>query len=270
MPRESMPSGYSDSQLMPNRFVLEICVESVEHAVAAERGGAHRVELCSDLPSGGITPSAGLMQTARRYVRVPIHVLIRPRAGDFCYSDRELEIMRNDILAAKQFGMDGVVLGILHESTRVDVARTKALVEFAHPLPVTFHRAFDASENLEASLEEVIQTGASRILTSGGQPRATDGLSTLTRLVQAARGRILLMPCGNINSENVVRIVQVTSAREIHTSVGASRSASANGGNGLAPGTGASLSRLPAPMFEQQVVRLVSLLGNVSRDVRVR
>lgn len=251
---------------MPNHFVLEICVESVEHAVAAERGGAHRIELCSDLSSGGITPSAGLMQTARRYVRVPIHVLIRPRAGDFCYSDHELEIMRKDILAAKQFGMDGGVLGMLHESNRVDVERTKALVEFAHPLPVTFHRAFDASENLEASLEEVIQTGASRILTSGGQPRATDGLSTLTRLVQAARGRILLMPCGGINSENVVRIVRTTLAQEIHTSVGTSHPGSTGNVGSLSHGNDAAGSSLESALFEQKVAKLVSLLGNISHD----
>jgi copper homeostasis protein len=257
-------------QSMPHQLALEICVESVEHAIAAERGGAHRIELCSDLPSGGITPSAGLMQTARRHVHLPIHVLIRPRAGDFCYNDHELEIMRDDIRAAKQFGMDGVVLGILHENKRIDVESTKALVELAHPLPVTFHRAFDASGDLETSLEEVIQTGASRILTSGGEQRAADALSTLARLVQAARGRILLMPCGSIDSENVVRIVRTTSAQEFHTSVGASRSGSTSGGNGLPQGTGESLSRLRSPIFEEQVAKLVSLLGNVSHDDWVR
>jgi copper homeostasis protein len=251
---------------MPDRFVLEICVESVEHAVAAERGGAHRIELCSDLSSGGITPSAGLMQTVRRHVHAPIHVLIRPRAGDFCYSDRELEIMRDDIEAAKGFGMDGIVLGILRDNAHIDVERTKALVELARPLPVTFHRAFDVSGNLEASLEEVIQTGASRILTSGGQSSAADALPTLTRLVEAARERILLMPCGGIDSENVVRIVRTTLAREFHTSVGASRSGSSSVGNGLSEGAGASSFRLQSPLFEEQVARLVSLLGNVSYD----
>jgi copper homeostasis protein len=255
---------------MPNHLCLEICVESVEHAVAAERGGAHRIEICSDLPSGGITPSAGFMQTARRHVHTPIHVLIRPRAGDFCYTDDELEIMRDDIQAAKRFGMDGVVLGILHENTHVDIERTRALVELAHPLPVTFHRAFDSTRDLETSLEEVIQTGASRILTSGGEPRATDALSTLARLVQAAKERILLMPCGAIDSENVVRIARTTLAQEFHTSVGASRSGSTSGGNGVPNGTGASLSRLPSPIFEEQVARLVSLLDNVSYDGRVR
>lgn len=251
---------------MPHQFALEICVESVEHAVAAERGGAHRIELCSDLLSGGITPSAGLMQTARRHVRAPIHVLIRPRAGDFCYSDRELEIMIDDIRAAKRCGIDGVVLGILHENGCVDIERTKALVELAHPLPVTFHRAFDATGDLETSLEAVIQTGASRILTSGGELCATDGLPILTRLVRAAKDRILIMPCGGINYENLLRIAQVTLAREFHTSVGTSGSGSTNGGNGLPTGTGASFPRLQSPLFEEQVARLVSLLRNVSHN----
>jgi copper homeostasis protein len=251
---------------MPNHFVLEICVESVGHAIAAERGGAHRIELCTDLSSGGITPSAGLMQTARRHVRVPIYALIRPRAGDFCYSGHELEIMRNDIHAAKQFGMDGVVLGILHESARVDIERTKALVELARPLPVTFHRAFDASENLERSLEAVIQTGASRILTSGGRPLATDGLSTLARLVQVAGRRIRLMPCGGINSENVENIIRRTFAQEIHSSVGTSPLALTGNGSNLCHGKDAKGSGLPPALFEQRVTKLVSLMGSVSQD----
>jgi copper homeostasis protein len=203
------------------------------------------------------------MQAARRHLKVPIHVLIRPRAGDFCYSGHELEVMRNDIHAARRFGMDGVVLGILQESTRVDIERTKTMVDLAHPLPVTFHRAFDASENFEKSLEAVIETGAARILTSGGQPRATDGLSTLARLVQAARGRILLMPCGGINSENVVDIVRTTLAQEIHSSVGTSNSGSAANGGSLPLGNDAALSSLSSTLFEQEITKLVSLLSSV-------
>jgi copper homeostasis protein len=249
---------------MPNRLVLEICVQSVDHAVAAERGGAHRIELCTDLSSGGITPSAALMQTARRQVRIPIHVLIRPRAGNFCYSDSELKIMRNDILAARQFGMDGVVLGILQENARVDIERTKALVELAHPLSVTFHRAFDASHNLQTSLEDVIQTGASRILTSAGQPRATDGLQTLARLVEAARERILIMPCGGINSDNVVRIVRTTLAQEVHSSAGTSNPNSPGNGSDLSEGNPEAGSSPQPWLFEHKVAKLVSLLGGVS------
>jgi len=254
---------------MPNRFVLEICVESVEHAVAAELGGAQRIELCSDLSSGGITPSAGFMQTVRRHVRLPIHILIRPRPGDFCYSDHELEIMRNDILAAKEFGMDGIVLGILHENARVDIERTKSLVAVAHPLPVTFHRAFDASENLEASLEDVIQTGASRILTSGGQPRATDALPALARLVQSAKGRILIMPCGGINSENVMHIVRTTRAQEVHSSAGTSSPGLTAHDSSLSDSNDADGSSPEFASFEQKVAKLAGLLGSVSHEHRV-
>jgi copper homeostasis protein len=244
---------------MPNRLVLEICVESVDHALAAERGGADRIELCTDLSSGGITSSAALMQATRRQVQIPIHVLIRPRAGDFCYSDSEFEMMRHDIDEARQLGMDGVVLGILQKNARVDVERTKALVKFAHPLPVTFHRAFDSSYNLETSLEEVIQTGAIRILTSAGQPRATDGLQTLKRLVQAASDRILIMPCGGINSDNVADIVKTTLAQEVHSSAGTS-------GNGdLSQGNNGS-SGIQFGSFEEKVAKLASRLTDLSGE----
>ena len=244
---------------MSNR-VLEICVESVDHAIAAERADAQRIELCSDLSSGGVTPSAGSMQTARRYLRIPIHVLIRPRPGHFCYSDHELEIMRNDIIAAKQFGMNGVVLGILKESNRVDVERTKVLVELAHPLPVTFHRAFDEAQDLESSLEDVLQTGASRILTSGGQLRATDAIPTLSRLVRAARERIVIMPCGGINSENLLQIVRTTGATEVHSSAGVSNPDPASNGGDLSDSNNGASSGQQTVTFEQKVAMLVSLL----------
>jgi copper homeostasis protein len=247
---------------MPNRLVLEICVESVDHAIAAERGGAHRIELCTDLPSGGTTPSAGLMQIARRHVKVPIHVLIRPRAGDFCYSGYEFETMREDVRAAKETGMNGIVLGILRENMRVDVERTKMLVEFAHPLPVTFHRAFDLAKNHAIALEEVIKTGASRILTSGGKARASDALPTLARLTHAVRNRLLIIPCGGINSANIVRILQSTSVREIHTSVGASHPRSSGNGDGRGDRARADRSSLQSAAFEKKVMKLVECLSN--------
>ncbi len=244
---------------MSNRALLEVCVESVDHAAAAERGGAQRIELCTDLFSGGITPSAALMQTARRKVRIPIHVLIRPRAGDFCYSDSELTMMHHEIRAAKQSGMDGIVLGILRDNARVDVERTRALVELARPLPVTFHRAFDVVHDFEEALEEVIQTGASRILTSAGRSHATDGLQTLAGLIQKARGRILIMPCGGINSDNILTVVRTTFAQEIHSSVGTShggRKSNCSGQNSD------SCSAEQIELFEQKVVKLVSLLAD--------
>jgi copper homeostasis protein len=249
---------------MANSVVVEICVESVEHAVAAERGGADRIELCSDLASGGITPSAGLMQTARRNVAIPIHVLIRPRAGNFFYSDLEIESMKNDIETAKRIGMNGVVLGILDQDNRVDVEKAKMLACLAHPLHVTFHRAFDLAKDRLAALEDVILTGASSILTSGGQQRATDALSILARLAQAAKNRIEIMPCGGVNSANVGRIVRVTAAREIHTSVGMSSLRSSDDSKPALRRRGSSHH---LDSFEKKVERLMHQLNGISQSV---
>ncbi len=255
---------------MKNSFVLEICVESVESAIAAEGGGAHRIELCADLAGGGTTPSAGLMQSVREHVHLPVHVMIRPRPGDFCYSNHELEIMRNDIQVAKQFHMDGVVLGILREDARVDAERTRMLVECAHPLPVTFHRAFDLAENPTTALEDVIETGSTRILTSGGESRATDALAILRYLVDTAKGRILIMPCGGIDSGNIARIVRATSAREIHTSVGTSNPRPSNDGNGMLDGREEPRSPTQFAVLEQNVTDLVNRLASLSPDEVVR
>ena len=163
---------------MATRVLLEICVESVEYAVAAERAGADRIELCSDLLCGGVTPDATLMQAVGERVRIPIHVLIRLRSGDFCYSEREFEIMKRDIAAAKKIGLSGVVLGVLDPSSRIDQERTRALVQLAHPLPATFHRAFDQCADLNAALEATVTAGAKRILTSGGAALPSTDSST--------------------------------------------------------------------------------------------
>jgi copper homeostasis protein len=197
-------------------------------------------------------------------VSVPIHVLIRPRVGDFCYSDREFEIMRDDIHATKQAGMNGIVLGILRADTRVDVERTRTLVQFAHPLPVTFHRAFDLAKDQSIALEEVVQTGASRILTSGGEARATDAIPVLTQLTDAAKQRVLIMPCGGIDSANIVRILRATSAREIHTSLGASQSRAGSNGLNVGQGMRAGQARFPTAAFEKKVAKLVDRLSTVS------
>ena len=202
-----------------NRVLLEICVTSLDYAIAAQRAGADRIELCSDLDCGGVTPSVPLMQAARQQLRIPIHVLIRPRAGDFVYSAREFRTMREAIQTAKDLKMDGIVVGILDRNSRIDVARTRQLVELAHPLPVTFHRAFDQTHSWRDSLEAVIQTGATRLLTSGCRPKAADGLSTLTQLVKEAKDRLSVMPGGGIIPANVIRVVHATSAREVHASL---------------------------------------------------
>jgi len=193
-----------------------VCVDSVESALAAERGGAARIELCSDLLEGGITPSAGLIATVRSKVSIGMHPIIRPRPGDFCYSDLEIEIMRRDIEAAKELGADGVVLGILDPHGNVDVERTRALVELARPLSVTFHRAFDMSSDLRRALDSVCQTGADRILTSGGEQTCLQGIEVIAALVKAADGRIAILAGGGIGHKDAPKIVERTRVREIH------------------------------------------------------
>ena len=247
---------------MPNRIVLEICVESVDHAVAAECGGANRVELCSDMSIGGITPSAGLMRVARKHVRIPIFALVRPRRGNFFYSRIEFETMVADIEAAKKMGMDGIVLGLLNPRSEVDIPRTRELVELARPLPVTFHHAFDAAPHLQRALEAVMKTGAKRILTSGGKPRAADNLAGLAKLVERAGEQILIMPGGGISARNVARISNQTLAREIHTSLGTSLESS-NGGNRRLPGEDKANG---LKSFERRVKELAKLLGAEGRS----
>lgn len=204
---------------MPNRCALEICVESVNRAIAAERGGADRIELCHDLYSGGVTPSVAEMQATRRLLRIPIHVLIRPRAGDFLYADQEFEAMKRDIGVARELGMNGIVLGVLNKKGEVDCERTKLLVELAQPLPVTFHRAFDLCSDLKTSLDAVIETGATRLLTAGGKNGVSNGLPHLARLIANAADRIVIMPGGGIRASNIERTLSQTGAREIHSSL---------------------------------------------------
>jgi copper homeostasis protein len=207
---------------MTQSVVIEVCVDSVASAVAAARGGASRVELCSDLLEGGITPSAGLIATTRSTISIGLHPIIRPRPGDFCYSDQEMEIMRRDIETAKELGADGVVLGILDPHGNVDVERTRELVKLARPLSVTFHRAFDMSSDLLRSLDRVCQTGADRILTSGGEQTCREGMAVIAALVESARGRISIMAGGGIGHKDAASIVEHTGVKEIHVGLSSS------------------------------------------------
>jgi copper homeostasis protein len=201
---------------MNNNLIVEVCVDAVDSALAAERGGAHRVELCSSLVEGGVTPSAGLIATARQKISIDLHVMIRPRPGDFYYSTDEFAAMQRDVLMAKQLMADGVVFGLLGEDGKVDVPRTRQLVDLARPLKTTFHRAFDMSVDLCQSVQHVVETGADRILTSGGARTALEGAATLRSLVETAAGRVIIMACGGIDAQNVKAIVEKTGVREIH------------------------------------------------------
>ena len=189
-------------------YILEAVVDSVAGAVAAQQGGAHRIELCAALMEGGITPSAAIIELTRRHVTLPIFVMIRPRGGDFVYSDLELDVMHRDIELAKQLGADGIVLGVLHTDGSIDATRTKALIQTARPLPVTFHRALDA----------LIRLGVARVLTSGQEATALEGTDLIADLVRQAAGRMIVMPGGGITERNIARIAQATGARELHMS----------------------------------------------------
>lgn len=204
---------------MSNSILLEVCVETVAAAVSAESGGAHRIELCSDLAVEGVSPSLELIEEVRRRISIPLHVLIRPRAGDFRYTAPEFELMKSEIAHARGMGVEGVVFGILDAAHQVDVPRTRELVKRARPMAVTFHRAFDESPNLLAALEQVTQTGADRILTSGGACNAEEGSPMLSELVKIAAERVGILACGAIRETNVRRIIEVTGVREVHASL---------------------------------------------------
>ena len=194
---------------------VEVCAFSIESCLNAQQAGAHRVELCGGLYEGGTTPSYGLIQRARSVLSIQLYVMIRPRGGDFCYDEEELEVMRLDILAAKKRGADGVVFGLLNPDGRVVIEQTKALVALAKPMGVTFHRAFDvASDPLEA-LEAIIEAGAERILTSGQQNTAIEGKKLISQLVERASGRIEIMAGSGVNADNAVLLAK-TGANALH------------------------------------------------------
>ena len=197
-------------------MIVEACVDSVESALAAERGGAARLELCDALFDGGTTPSAGMIAACRERVSIPVFVIIRPRGGGFVYSDDELDVMRRDIVAARGLGADGVVIGALGTDGTVDVAQTRSLVDVAGDLAVTFHRAFDFTPAPGPALESLISAGVSRVLTSGGAPTAREGIPGIAALVRQAGDRLVVMAGGGVKEENVREIVDGTGVREVH------------------------------------------------------
>ncbi len=203
---------------MKNKINIEVCANSVESCIAAQKGGAYRVELCDNLYEGGTTPSAATVEVARKYINIKLNVIIRPRGGDFCYSDIEFEVMKKDIETVKKLGADGIVTGILKEDGNIDIERTKELIEIAQPMSVTFHRAFDVCQNPIKALDELIEMKVDRLLTSGQRNKATEGAELIAELVKRADGRIKIMPGSGVNAQNIKELKEKTSAKEFHLS----------------------------------------------------
>lgn len=200
------------------RRLLEVAANSLASALAAQAGGADRVELCTGLELGGLTPSMAQIAQVRERLSIPLFVLIRPRAGDFLYNDDELDVMQHDIETCLSLGCDGVVFGVLDADARVDVARCKPLLSAAGGMGVTFHRAFDMARDLPRALEDVVTLGAERVLTSGGAISAVVGTDTIRQLIDQAAGRIVVMPGAGVRATNIAELARATGASEIHAS----------------------------------------------------
>ena len=197
---------------------IEICVDSAAGAFAAQKGGADRVELCDNLLEGGTTPSAGTIKVARSGLKIKLHVIIRPRGGDFLYDEHEMEVMREDVRIAKNLQSDGVVIGCLTAEGEIDKTKTRELIELARPLSVTFHRAFDMCRDPQKGLEDLIALGADRVLTSGQEASCLEGIDLIAALQKQSAGRIIVMPGGGITPRNIQRIVIGTGVSEVHLS----------------------------------------------------
>ena len=198
------------------RPLIEICLEDVKSVLAAQEGGADRVELCSDLFEGGLTPSIGTVLTAKKLAQIPINCMIRPRGGDFCYSDLEFQTMLEDVQAFKKAGVNGIVFGILTPEGDVDMERSRRIIELARPLSVTFHRAFDMTRDPYNALEDLISLGVDRVLTSGQEASVTEGADLLADLVKKAGDHIIVMPGCGINERNFSKIRDRIKAKEYH------------------------------------------------------
>ena len=199
-------------------FTLEVIAFNIESCILAQANGVSRIELCDNQADGGTTPSYGFIKAARAILSIELYPIIRPRGGDFLYSDAEFDIIKSDVLLCKEMGCDGVVIGLLNADGTVDKERTKILTTIAYPMGVTFHRAFDRTNDMFEALEDIIECGCERILTSGQKPAAYDGMDNIKTLIEKADNRIIIMPGSGINSKNIVEIAQYTGATEFHSS----------------------------------------------------
>ena len=201
-----------------SQYIIEIATSDFETTRSAVEGGADRIELCAGPGEGGTTPSYAFIKSAREKLQIDLYVMIRPRGGDFLYSADDFQIMKNDIAVCKELGCDGIVTGILTKDGKVDKERCRQLVELAYPLEATFHRAFDRVTNFSEALEDVIESGFERILTSGLKPKAIDSTDILAQLIKQSNERIIIMPGSGVNAQNILKIAGSTGATEFHSS----------------------------------------------------
>jgi len=199
-------------------MILEIAVFNIQSALLAADAGADRIELCENAADGGTTVSYGMLKTIKERISIPVFPIIRARGGDFFYTDDEYAVMQKDVLLCKQLGFEGVVIGLLNKDATVNKERTKRLVELAYPLEVTFHRAFDRTKDSFQSLEDVIECGCQRILTSGQVPNAFDGKELIKKLIEQADDKIIIMPGSGVRSNNIKELAEYTGATELHSS----------------------------------------------------
>jgi copper homeostasis protein len=242
-----------------NQVSVEICVGDLTAAMAAAAGGAHRIELCADVAAGGTTPSAGVIAESCRRLPIPVHVLIRPREGDFVYSGPELAVMRHDIEIAKACGAAGVVLGVLTRAAAIDGEQTAALVAVARPVSVTFHRAFDQTRDLQEALGTLVSLGVDRVLTAGGRPTALAGIEALTELVVRARNKIVIMAGGRLGSDQLETVIRRSGVREVHLGSAVTRLTQADAINSRASAFETSRPRTDA----RKVAAVVELVASL-------
>jgi copper homeostasis protein len=199
-----------------NSPIIEVCAPTLEAAIAANKSGAERIELCQDIEKGGITPSYADIEYCVRNLKLKTNVLVRPRAGNFVYSDEEFEVIKKDILYCKNLGVNAVVVGFLHDDFTIDIKKTAEIVNLAKPMEVTFHRAFDDCADWKIALEQIIQCGCSRILTSGQKPTAIEGAENIKEMVKQAGDRIVILAGSGITMENYPQLVEFTRVKEVH------------------------------------------------------
>lgn len=200
-----------------NSITIEVVASSVQSCVNAELGGADRIELCSALATAGVTPSSGLLETVKKHISIPVYVMIRPREGDFCYDNTELEVFKREVENLQEAGADGFVFGVLKPNGVVNEQVMRELVAFCHPFPVTFHRAIDCTPDMMEALEAIIDCGCSRILTSGGKASGLEGIEQIEMLAEKAANRIIIMPGGGIRPDTFPSMLR-KSIHEYHLS----------------------------------------------------